>query len=135
MLLYHDFTQFLDDIVQSWVCLVNIEKRLLFNVKQEQFAVFGNLMFPKIPVMYDPSRYNMLFVLVTFKAVITGIVCANFELSINHAYKTNRQIFFTRISTAALIELNFHASDAALNWGGAYSSKYGIRCKYFSVSD
>ena len=93
MLLYHDFTQFLDDIVQSWVCLVNIEKRLLFNVKQEQLAVFGNLMFPKIPVMYDPSRYNMLFVLVTFKAVITGIVCTNFELSINHAYKTNRQYY------------------------------------------
>ena len=93
MLLYHDFTQFLDDIVQSWVCLVNIEKRLLFNVKQEQLAVFGNLMFPKIPVMYDPSRYYMLFVLVTFKAVITGIVCANFELSINHAYKTNRQYY------------------------------------------
>ena len=93
MLLYHDFTQFLDDIVQSWVCLVNIEKRLLFNVKQEQLAVFGNLMFPKIPIMYDPSRNNMLFVLVTFKAVITGVVCANFELSINHAYKIYRQYY------------------------------------------
>ena len=93
MLLYHDFTQFLDDIVQSWVCLVNIEKRFLFNVKQEQLAVFGNLMFPKIPIMYDSSRNNMLFVLVTFKAVITGVVCANFKLSINHAYKTNRQYY------------------------------------------
>ena len=126
MILYLDFTQFLDDIVQSWVCLVNIEKRLLFNVKQEQLAAFGDLMFPKIPVMYDPSRNYVLFVLMAFKAVITGVVFANFELSINHPYTANRKKIIIAVFTGKCA--------AALNRGGAYSSKYDIHSKYFSVS-
>ena len=88
---YLDFTQLLDNIIQSGICFINIKQWLLFNLKQEKLAVFSHLMFSQIPVVKDSCWNDVLFILMALKAIVTGIICTNFKLSIDHPYMEQKQ--------------------------------------------
>ena len=79
--------EFIDHVIQCWVGLVDVKEWLLFNPQEKEFGVLGHPVLAEVPVVDDPSRDHVLIICVALIAVVTGVICADTELAVDHPWK------------------------------------------------